>query len=329
MQSKTWTEAEIHGWVPQILADAGLDLASEIEKMRGGLGCVFRVGTEYTVRFGLGSAACTPRSVEVMRALQGRVRCPRVLYADFSCQSVPCNAIVCSYLDGQSLGDCWADLDGERKRHYITQVVRELGAMFATPWQDMSCFAEEQHWAQFAWNRLERWFSEAYQRDDFPTRRLDRMRESATRWRWSLEAVAEPVLTHGDVNWGNIIVDGRDLAGLIDFDNVEIATPDIEAWRLVGAIVAHGGTDVQDAIRWIDNALPGVMYAPGAWERFALEQVYEVLWSLTQLESEGQGTREDALRDAVQDYQLLFSSDYYRAWFPHAVDWDSWSRACD
>jgi Ser/Thr protein kinase RdoA (MazF antagonist) len=49
---------------------------------------------------------------------------------------------------------------------------------------------------------------------------------------------------HGDVNWDNIIVEDCDVVGLIDFDNVEIGTSDIEAWRLVGAIAGCGDTDV-------------------------------------------------------------------------------------
>jgi|SaaInl8_200m_RNA_FD_contig_21_3761307_length_818_multi_4_in_0_out_0_2 aminoglycoside phosphotransferase (APT) family kinase protein len=73
---------------------------------------------------------------------------------------------------------------------------------------------------------------------------MDRMMDYASRWRWGLDAVSDPVLMHGDVNWDNIIVEDCDVVGLIDFDNVEIGTSDIEAWRLVGAIAGCGDTDV-------------------------------------------------------------------------------------
>ena len=326
MRRVNWTDAEIESWVPQVLADAGLRSTGEIERFSGGFGgCSFRAGRDYTVRFGARSgASCTRRSVEVMRAIQGRVRCPTVLYADFSCQSIPCNAIVYSYLRGEPLGNCWNDLKTEKRRHYITQVVEQLSNLFATPWRGMVSFTEQQDWSQYTWDRLASWFSEAYGQVDFPNACLDRMMENALNWRWSLEVVSDPVLIHGDVNWGNTIIDGEDVVGLIDFDNVEIGTADIEAWRLVGAIVSHGDTAIREAVSWIDDALPGVMYAPGAPERFGLEQVYEILWSLTQSEADGAGTREDALRDAMEDYRLLFCSDYYRDWFPQSVYGDWW-----
>ena len=122
-------------------------------------------------------------------------------------------------------------------------------------------------------------------------------------------------LVHLDAHLENVLVQDGEVTGLVDFDDAEIAPPEVDVWWLLYSVVEDGEVTAEDAIGWLRDRFPAVFQAPGMPERLVLNEVVELLWGLTQAEAASRITPEEAREESELTYHRLFESDFYGPWF--------------
>jgi aminoglycoside phosphotransferase (APT) family kinase protein len=119
--------------------------------------------------------------------------------------------------------------------------------------------------------------------------------ESAKSWmseRLDLLVGDERVLVHADLHPSNVMVDGTEISGLIDFECARAQPADAELHRLLrwcatpqdfGPLPGEPGLDLltlRDVPSWLREAYPQPFAVPNLRERL---HVYEMQWELAQL----------------------------------------------
>jgi len=144
------TTEDIESSVPLLLRDAGLAPPSEIERMTGGIANhVYRVDGRWTVRIGTGSDGVQfPKSADILRTIEGRVKAQHVVHTDFTRRIVPYNVMICEYIEGTLLSTVWPAMPREEKRRGVRLVVEEIRRLHTVPIGEIPCFASLAPWPQ-------------------------------------------------------------------------------------------------------------------------------------------------------------------------------------
>lgn len=310
-------DRQIDALVPLILQNAGLGKPSTIERLRGGIANhVYRVNGEWVVRIGSGSDGPRfPKAAGVLQAVAGRVKAPQVIYTDFTRTRFPYEVMVCSYIEGRLLSNMWPGLAAAERQRYVIAVTEELAKVHAVPSRGLSCF-RNRPWAPSVQHGLARYLTLARECDCAASDRLDRMEAFASANEWSLWNAPPDVVNHNDAHWKNVLVHEGQFAGIVDFDDAEVAPAEADHWSLVfAATELDDRTTPAEAMRWIGEACPSAFRHPGCRERFMIRRVLEILWNLTEAKDASWMTPEAAERAAADAYEKVFKTGYYECWF--------------
>jgi Ser/Thr protein kinase RdoA (MazF antagonist) len=306
------TDEEVHNWVRIVAEDAGLGAVSQMERLEGGIvNEVYRVNQDWIVRIGTGSDGVQfPKSADVLRAVAGRIKAPALLYTDFSLSKVPYNVQVLSFISGSPLSRVWADCNQEQKRRWVLSILEEMSRLYTVNTHEIPCFADFEPWADREMKFLITHLEEAKNRNAYPTERLDRMEKAIETHADSLHLAPPAVLIHCDTHWGNVIVRDGEIAGLIDFDDTDIAPPEMDLWNLAFALSEEEtGLEMAQVLKWIVEARPELFRSKGIRGRFILEVITDILDSVG--EATSWRTRSEGLRDADEMYSDLFETNRY------------------
>lgn len=159
---------------------------------------------------------------------------PHVLVADNSAATLGSPFLICDAIKGETIvRRIQRQLDEPGRRRLLAQCARAVAAIHRAASNDPD-LAHEDPIAQ--WRQ-----------------RLDEMGDTTATFEWTFRwlaahrpAPSPPVLVHGDYRMGNLIIDGSDLAAVLDWELVHVgeAYEDlawfcVRAWRF-GAPTSHG-----------------------------------------------------------------------------------------
>lgn len=272
--------------VVAVLAEAGLaapDLACLVAK---GDKRIYRAGS-FVVQLWYGRrGGALGRSGAALDALAGVVAVPQLVYQNLARSTPPYQVQISTLLPGVTLEDAWPTLDTTTRR----SLVQQLGALMAA----MHDVCGGRVTALAALDGPTSWAARC--RAELAAR-LERARRSPLVNAAALKRVAAYVerhehlldlpplcLVHTDIHFGNVLVDGNTVTGLIDFELAEIGGRDRDAYMLIGDSVGHmmsGGSDNLDenatlqAVRWLQDAYPALYATPGFAQRQLLYLMLE------------------------------------------------------
>jgi thiamine kinase-like enzyme len=197
----------------------------------------------------------------------------------------------------------------------MDQIAGQLRRLHQFRAEDIPHFAAWAPWRERVMADIEGWWQEAMRRGDFPRARLERIRACIDEYQWSVEQAPPAVLTHCDIHGENVLFDRGMLSGLVDFDDADIGLVEMECWMLAGVMIDDGYAPADEVLGWLRSSFPEIFQSAGCKERFAIFQISEILWNLTQAKKANWTTQEEGLVEAGEHYERLFESDYYARWF--------------
>ncbi len=182
---------------------------------------ILRTGPPDNLHAGMGLEA----RVQAAAAAAG-APVPRILVADDSALALGHPYLICAEIKGETIvRRIERRLDDEGRARLLRQCANALAAIHRADAQDVELQAQDQ---------LGQW------RD-----RLDGMADTTATFEWAFHwlaahrpATSPPVLVHGDFRMGNLIVDGAQLAAVLDWELVHVGEAHedlawfcIRAWR--------------------------------------------------------------------------------------------------
>jgi aminoglycoside phosphotransferase (APT) family kinase protein len=288
------------------LESAALPRPDLVERAREGIGNHVYFAGDAVVRVGTGTdGAKFPAAVAVLRAAAPVVRVPEVLYADTTCGAVPFPVMVLRRLAGASLSRTWPRLDAARRLAALEQIAHELERLHAIPAAEVPGAGFTEPWWASRVAFIERELARHREAASLPSEWLARMECHLAHNRDALMATPRAGLLHGDVGWSNVLFDGDQLSGLIDFDDTRSGPSEEDAWQLL--FRSRLETEPWMPLRRI-RELPGFdLSAAGALARYLIHETENILLLLTGTLS--WRTPEAAREEAIATYRDAFESD--------------------
>jgi aminoglycoside phosphotransferase (APT) family kinase protein len=290
------------------LEAAGLPRPARVVRVAEGVGNhVYFAGAELVVRVGTGTdGAKFPAALAVLRAAAGRVRVPAVLYEDVTQTLVAYPVMVLERLAGAPLSHAWPELEPQERMAVLEGVTAELDRLHAIPAQAAPGAGFPEPWWQGRVAYIERELRRHREADTFPAAWLGRMERYVDDHRDALASATRVGLLHGDVGWGNVVVD-QARCGLIDFDETRTGPAEEDSWQVLFE------TGLETTL-WMPlarlRALPGFdLSSPGVLERFLLREIEDIFLLLSGTLS--WKTAEVAREDAMQTYHDAFETDRF------------------
>ena len=248
----------------------------------------------------------------VLKAIEGHVKAPTLIYDDVSRLHFPFNVMVYPFIPGVVLGDVWTGLSTTEKHNYVHGIGHELQSLHRTPCKKIGHFQGQEDWASRFTAELQHLLELAYNKKAISPSRLSVVQRTIETYIDSLFQAAPAALVHNDINWSNVIVDNGALTALVDFDDAEIAPPEEDNWALFKMLLEKGEAS-HTAMKWIDDSSAGLTKLEGFRARSLLRQVYEILWSATTHYS--WESPSDALTKAEELYRDTFERRVFEEWF--------------
>ncbi len=312
MKSETDIEAEeiLH----QVASFANLGSMSKVSKFKTGVANhVYLIDQRFVIRIGTADDGPSfPKSIAVLKAIEGHVRAPKLIYHDVSRLHIPFNVLVYNFIPGVDLGKLWTGLSNSEKFNYVQGIGRELQSLHRFPIEKISHFRGKEDWASRFAAELQLLMELAHTKKAFSPSRLSVLRGAVEASIDSVFQAAPPAIVHNDLNWSNVIANNGKLAALIDFDDAEIAPPEEDYWALFRMLVEKGESS-HVAMKWIAELSAGLTQQEGFRERCLLRQIYEMLWSGTTHYS--WQTASGARADAENLYRDTFERKVFDKWF--------------
>lgn len=288
------------------LEAAGLPRPDRVVRVVEGIGNhVYFAGDEIVVRVGTGTdGAKFPAAIAVLRAAASRVRVPAVLYEDVTRRRVAYPVMVLERLAGEPLSRSWPDLGRQKRMAVLEGVTAELDRLHAIPATAAPGAGFTEPWWQRRVAYIERELRHHREAATFPTAWLDRMERYVDDHRDTLASAPRVGLLHGDVGWGNVLLDEA-RCGLIDFDEARYGPAEEDSWQ----ILFETGLETTP---WMPlaglRALPGFdLSSSGVLERFVLRETENLFLLLSGTLS--WKTAEVARDDAMETYHDAFETD--------------------
>jgi aminoglycoside phosphotransferase (APT) family kinase protein len=269
--------------VERLFARHGLDPVRTVERLAGGqINAAYLVNGEWVLRVrpaGKDEAAFRKEEALFQR-LRGRLPVPEIVALDASRTILPAACLICRRLPGESLGRAWVSAGARQRAWLLAQLVELLRALHAEtfpacgdlPGGELQPAAS---WCDYLQARLRRRLERIRALPGAPGGLLDAIEAFARRAAPALAAAA-PRLVHRDLHFGNILVEGDRITGLLDFEAAVAGPPDYELDQLARFL------------RWpamFLTELPGVEATAfrGVWS--GLRRAYPELFQAPQLET--------------------------------------------
>jgi aminoglycoside phosphotransferase (APT) family kinase protein len=201
--------------------------------------------------------------------------------------------LILGRLPGTSLAEAWPSLTTASRRrivHELAGITRRLHALEPAPWMDnpwvtdalAGTWADAYHPPPSLSPEL---VASARQSRPDAADVLDRISAFIAARMDAFEGDRD-VPVHSDLHFGNVVVDGGRISGLVDFEGFRLAPADTELdmllrsirWALASPEI--GSVDHALVPRWFQKVYPGLFAHPRLIERL---EVYEALWHLVQL----------------------------------------------
>lgn len=209
--------------VPRLMEDWGLDGSGGIRRTEGsGVNPSFSVADRHVIRFNTRDYAI-PKFRRELRAygrLGERVPVPAVRFLDESRERVPYDVIALEKLPGEALAEAWKEASVERRRVWARQAGGVLAKIHACGFDffgEVWC-GEFQRWSTSVKAKLKGYLREARSARILKKDDTDVIRQVVEAQTGLLEEVERPVLVHGDFHRGNLLVNGGELTGVVDFE---------------------------------------------------------------------------------------------------------------
>lgn len=308
-------DSDLSTVVAPVLEAAGLRTDADIRREDGGIANhVYRVGNDYIVRIGSGSDGKQfGKTCAVMRAIQGQVKVPALLYADDSCGEFEFPVMVCEYVPGEPLKDIWRNISNTQKRNCFHQLLAELDRLHEIDWRRIDVF-DTRDWVVQREEAFLVVLKKARDDASIDQRLVANLEAYWAENRHMLYTSHAAVLIHNDANVSNVIF-SRDLRlnALIDFDDCDVAPAETEYWRITFELLDEENPPSLNEIKgWLRGYYE--FDDPGALVRLKLDEVY---WNLfCMVEDLSWRSKRTSRAEAQTDYQEIFVENSLRDWFP-------------
>ena len=243
-----------------------LSARDDVIRLSGGSnGAVYRSG-DYIVKIStLRDSAQFEREGATMECLRDKLNVSRVFVVDTSHKLIPRNFIIQSYVAGPLLAECWDRFSPAEKEKHLRQIcdqirqIHELAEDLAPPLR-----VDEIRW----------YLDSCAQRDVIPTDILEKLRRYVDIH--GHLASKNPVITHGDLQFYNMILSERGTAiYFIDFDSVFAAARERDLLALASTAFSYDAATTHHIDRSHSNNLVVIReYCP---EWFASDQAVETM----------------------------------------------------
>jgi aminoglycoside phosphotransferase len=264
---------ELLGLIARLFEHHGLGPVRHVEAARGGQinrtllvngDLVFRVrpaGKE-------GGAFLTER--KLYERLRGRLPVPEVLALDTSREIAPFDWVLQHRLPGQSLLQVWLSASERQRGWLLAPVAEAMRALHDERFTAVGGFRSGElrpaaSWGAYLDERFDRRLSRLHSFPNADRALLGAIDAFRRRHRGALHDRA-PALVHRDLHFGNLLVEGHRLTGILDFEAAVAAPADYELDQL-GRFLRYPALFVEE-----EGPRPGPAEFAGVWR--ALQAAY-------------------------------------------------------
>lgn len=217
--------------LPAVLEAAGLPATQHFELDREGWVNVCFLGGQIVVRFNARDPELPKfqREQWAYRVLRDRgFPVPRLVAHIDDPEITPYPALVAERIPGENLEATWPTLDTEQQRNLAGQAGRWLARLHTQPFSGFGEVFGDRHATQREW--WSRWAGRMVRACEplWDAKTSARFREAIDQALPLLDSVTESRFVHRDYHLGNILHDGRDVVGLLDFEWAMASDPAID-----------------------------------------------------------------------------------------------------
>jgi len=221
--------------IADYLQSAGVCSASNVEKIGGGgMNEVFLVDGKLIVRLSDRKDGETfRRENQILRAIGGKIRAPKVILTDCSQSRMACDIMVLEKIEGKTLASSWHGLTERQKGSCIGQVCDELKKLHGLSQQGIPDSGETLSWAERFGMYVKGCLESASSDVQIDPRIVLFLKDYFLK---NMRRLKEPIpqgLTHNDIHFGNILVSEGNLAALLDFEYAGICPIDYESAKII------------------------------------------------------------------------------------------------
>jgi len=222
--------------IQKILTKNQFDEATKVSLFSGGqINSVYQIGEALVLKIE-NELDVTPHQPEIMSlALRAGAKVPKIL--DFG-QIDGKRYLLMSKISGRKLSEDWFSFSDEQKENLIRQIVEQLKIFHSIGFAKYSSRRpnEFDNWeTAIDWltnlDRIEVDKIAGRHREDF-----ELVRDFYLSHKQLLYDSDPPVLVHNDLHFENILHEGGELTGIIDFDFARQAPKDYELWHLLDSL---------------------------------------------------------------------------------------------
>jgi len=271
--------------------------ANTITRLSGGqINHVYLVDDRYIVRIGARENACRrlKRETALLQSLVHDLPVPRVLalgqHKDYAYQ-------VQTFIEGEPLHHLWPDLPPGQKAHLVGELATYLQTLHANAYPGFGPHGDEDHhqsWSEFCKANFYNTLADFQALNlVIPPAILKKITDNFKHHKHVLHA-AEPVLVHGDLWPGNILVNNGSISAILDFEFAAQAPRDYEL-MLIEQFCLYPNDFAEE-----DNAI----YTTADFADFfqLLKQHYPALFAVRDL------------RERLNLYHIIYSLEACVAW---------------
>lgn len=163
---------------------------------------------------------------------------PHFVALDTSCTIAPCEYLITSRLPGDNLIARWQHMDENERRRLVGAAAEALATLHNTPvpftrWGNVSDIVADKaggfpSWRAYVENFYRYYAEEAARKEALSLATLATLKRRFSEVQPTLDAVQTPSFVHNDYHWENILYDGDQLTGIVDWEWSVVGDPSLD-----------------------------------------------------------------------------------------------------
>lgn len=269
-------------YLQRIMTKAKISANTTPRKISNGINDVYDIDNRFIIRIGTGADGVHfPKSSRLLRFLRSKISVQNVVFEDFSKEDIPYNVIVTTKLPGHSLSKVWRGMNTDDKEKVFEQLCKELSILHSQDIEEIRALVDDEFGFGEEIGQAEQDYDGAMRMGWVAPVKLERLLSFIKENLDLVKSDDALSLTHDDLHPNNIIVNGSEFAGLIDFEDARMASPTLDFSYILDPVASSEweelGQNPTDSRKWILKYYQGFISTETIilWLKF-----YTALWAL-------------------------------------------------
>jgi len=230
---------------------------------------------------------------EVLKAINGDLRSPKVIGYDITKSLIEDDYIVFEKLEALPLAEEWLKKDEATQKLIIKNMSEEVKKLHQTSGKDIKVLKGAETFIPFIKRDTLRRFELAKEKGQINDDLYNGLKEFYDQNHEVLDDSSDFVLTHGDLHFGNLMIDDENNIYIIDYEWATIAPKMFELSKLTSFVFDPRGflhtsdvgskypIEILTVITWLKEFYPELFNEPNLLLKLKVYLIREILWIWT------------------------------------------------